>query len=318
MTKNRDQAPKRENVMWKLLGPVVVLAGICLVVTTALAFANEATAPIIKAAEQAKADAAMQVVLSDGSDFQAVEGVDLPAAVTDARRAGNGAGYVFTVEAKGFGGAMSVMVGLDGDGKITGTQVITHAETQGIGSKVVEDGSPFQQQLVGMGDTSGIQATTGASVSSKAMSDAVQAAFDAFTVISGGTVEVKAAEKPVSLTDAVLDGYYPGASFTEVPGGMTAPEGTVVYAAAFGMESEVRVAVLFDADDQILGITVDAQDETAGLGTLCADPEFTDRFAGVSSADEVDAQSGATITSNAVKDAVNAAIANLKIIKGAA
>lgn len=309
---------KAENKTWKLLAPIVVLSCICLVITGALAYANQITAPVIKAAEQAKAEAAMKVVLPEGSDFQDLTGVTLSENVASAKKAGNDAGYVFTVISKGFGGDISTMIGMDPDGKITGTQVITNAETQGIGSKVVENNSAFQQQLVGMSDTSGIQAVSGATISSKALTAAMQTAFDAYTVISGGTVEKKVATRPETLTDEVLQQYYPGVAFTEVPGGMTSDAGAVVFGIADGMESEIKVAVLFNADGKVLGVTVDAMNETEDYGTQCGEKAFTDLFAGITNADEVDGISGATVTSDAVKTAVNDAIANYETVKGAA
>lgn len=320
MSKNKTAAPEKkgENKTWKLAAPIVVLACICLVVSAALAGANTVTKPVIEEANRKAADAAMQVVLPEGSDFTDLTAEGLPAAITEAKSAGNGAGYVFTVATKGFGGDMSVMIGMSADGKITGTKVLVQAETQGIGSKVVNDGSDFQLQLIGMSDTSGIVATSGASVSSKGVTDAVQSAFDAYTILSGGTVEVKVAPRPETLTDDILAGVYPGASFTEVPGGMVSDAGTVVFATGSGMDGDVPVAVFFDAGGAILGINVDATHETPGLGTLCGEADFMDQFKGVSSGDEVDAISGSTVTSDAVKSAVNDAIANLETVKGAA
>ena len=82
----------------------------------------------------------------------------LPVSVVD--------GYVVTATGRGYGGDMSVMVGLDASGAITGTKVLSHGESQGIGTVVTDDGSAFQQQLIGMTDATGIQATSGATVSS--------------------------------------------------------------------------------------------------------------------------------------------------------
>lgn len=206
-----QKANKEENKVWKLLAPIVVLTCIGLVITAALAVTNQLTAPVIAAQQAAAADAALKVVLPDGSDFTDITGVELPEGVTAAKVAGNGAGYVFTTTGKGFGGDISVMVGLDANGAITGTKVLSNSETQGIGSKVVEDGSAFQQQLPGMTDTSGIQATSGATVSSNGMISAIQAAFDAYVVSTGGTVEATVYEAPANLTDDVLAEYYPGA-----------------------------------------------------------------------------------------------------------
>ncbi|MEG1879410.1 MAG: FMN-binding protein [Pseudoflavonifractor sp.] len=313
------KAAKPENKTWKLIAPIVVLVVICFVATTALAFTNQATAPVILEAQVKAAEAALKVVLPEGSDFAPVEGTaGLPANIAKVNKAGNDAGYVFEVKGKGFGGDITAAIGIGPDGKITGSKVLVHAETEGIGTKVVGDGSPYQAQLIGMSDTSGIEATSGASVSSNAVKTMVEDALNAYTVITGGTVEVKIATAPESLTDAVMAQYYQAAAFTEVPGGRISDAGTVVYGCQRGMESDVKVAVLFDAADKILGITVDAMNETPDFGTKCGEPAFTDLFAGITSADEVDGISGATVTSDAVKTAVNAAIANLATVKGAA
>ncbi len=309
---------KKDNKIWPLLAPVVVLTAICLVVTAALALTNHFTAPVIAANQQASADGAKQVVLPAGADFEALGEADLPAGIAAADKAGNGAGYVFTVKARGYS-ELTVMVGVDSDGKVAGTQVVVHAETDGIGTQVVDNGSQFQQKLVGISDTSAIQAVSGATLSSNGMKAAVKAALDAYTVLTGGTVEVTLATRPENLTDEALEAYFPGAAFAEVPGGMTSDAGTVVYGEAKGMESTVRVAVFFDNDANILGIVAYTQRETEYIGDQVGDDSsFTDRFKGVTDVSSVDAVSGATITSEAVKAAVTQAIANLETVKGAA
>ncbi|MEQ2443334.1 FMN-binding protein [Pseudoflavonifractor intestinihominis] len=312
-----QKANKEENKVWKLLAPIVVLTCIGLVITAALAVTNQLTAPVIAAQQAAAADAALKVVLPDGSDFTDITGVELPEGVTAAKVAGNGAGYVFTTTGKGFGGDISVMVGLDANGAITGTKVLSNSETQGIGSKVVEDGSAFQQQLPGMTDTSGIQATSGATVSSNGMISAIQAAFDAYVVSTGGTVEATVYEAPANLTDDVLAEYYPGATFTDVVGGKVSDAGTVVYASENGMGGPVDVAVFFDANDSIIGAIADTSSETPDYGQPLGEGDFMDSFIGVTSGDEVDGVSGATITSDAIKGAVDIAIANLQTVKSA-
>ena len=312
-----QKANKAENKVWKMIAPIVVLTCIGLVITAALAVTNQLTAPVIEAQAAAAAEAALKVVLPEGSDFTDITGVELPEGVTAAKAAGNGAGYVFTTTGKGFGGDISVMVGLNADGAITGTKVLSNAETQGIGSKVVEDGSAYQQQLVGMTDTSGIQATSGATVSSNAMTSAIQTAFDAYVLSTGGTVEAEVYEAPANLTDDVLAEYYPGATFTDVVGGKTSDAGTVVYASEAGMAGPVNVAVFFDADGKIIGAISDTSSETPGYGQPLGDGAFMDSFVGVTSGSEVDGVSGATITSDAIKGAVDIAIANLETVKTA-
>lgn len=88
-----------------------------------------------------------------------------------------------------------------------------------------------------------------------------------------------------------------------------------------GYAGDIQIAIGISAGDgKLTGFNVVANSETAGLGSKCADPEFTDQFkgktasvleytkTGASADNEIDAISGATITTNAVTEAVNAAI----------
>lgn len=88
-----------------------------------------------------------------------------------------------------------------------------------------------------------------------------------------------------------------------------------------GYGGDIKVAVgISSKDDTISGISILSNNETAGLGSKCTDDEFKTQFkgktakgiqftkTGASSDSEIDAISGATITTNAVTQAVNAAL----------
>ena len=309
---------KKENKTWELIAPVVVLVVICLVTTAALAGANLVTAPIIAAAEASKADGAKLIVLPEGADFEDLPESELPDGVLAASKAGNGAGYVFTVKTRGYG-EFTVMVGVGGDGIVTGAQVLTHAETEGIGTNVVSDGTDFMKSLVGVSDPATVQAVSGATMSSNGVKAALQTALDGYTVLTGGTVEVKLGTAPEGFTAELAEAYFPGAVFTEVEGGMVSDAGTIVYGEAQGMESPIRAAVFFDNDGNVLGIHTYTKRESEYFGdTIGENSAFIDQFKGVTDVSTVEAVSGATITSEAVKAAVKQAISNLEIVKGAA
>lgn len=89
-----------------------------------------------------------------------------------------------------------------------------------------------------------------------------------------------------------------------------------------GYGGDIKVAVGISKEENIItGLSVLSNSETAGLGAKCAEAPFQDQFAGksanginytktgASTDTEIDAISGATITSNAVTEAVNSAIA---------
>ena len=118
---------------WEKLKPIVVLTAICVIVSAALVGTYGLTKPVIDAAKAAEANAALSAVLPDGADFEEV--TVTAENVTKAYKAGNGAGYVFQAQGKGFAGMITVMVGISSDGAITGTQVMEHGETPGIGDR---------------------------------------------------------------------------------------------------------------------------------------------------------------------------------------
>lgn len=187
-----------------ILTPTVSLFVICLVATLLLAVVNNVTAA--KIAEQtAKSEAEARVaVLPDAKDFNEVdkdndgttdyyEGVDAN---------GETVGYVFntTGDSKGYGGAVSVTVGIAADGKITGiVPGDLSNETPGLGQNAGK--AKWQAQFVGesgklevvkgdegaQSDTSDgkINAITSATITSKAVTSSVNAAIEEFEEIGG-------------------------------------------------------------------------------------------------------------------------------------
>ena len=320
---------KTQNKLWGLLKPIVVLVLISAIGTAALSATSVITAPVIAANLAAAEEAAKREVLPEGADFAPVtDTTGFNSVIVACEAAGNGAGWVFTTETKGFGGTVRAMYGINADGAITGSKVVDHGETEGIGSKVVKDGSDFQKQLLGLtrDEKDTIVATTGASFSSSAMKQAVNAVFDAYRLLAaqggdqggeGTQLPLYEADAPANLTAARLAEYYGSASFTEVSGGQVSDAGTVVYASGYGAYGDIVVAVLFDSNDKIIGLIVDASADTPDIGGKCADRSYTDKYIGATSGKDVDVLSGASFTSWAIQDAVDYALANLNTVKGA-
>ena len=94
--------------MKDIVKPIAVLAGICLVVTALLAYINMVTSPIITKAEEEAAAKARAEVLTEADDFEKLD-AKLPEGVTEAYKAKNGAGYVFMLSTKGYGGEFIYM-----------------------------------------------------------------------------------------------------------------------------------------------------------------------------------------------------------------
>lgn len=144
----------------KLIKPIIVLTLICLVASTALALTNNKTVDAIAKVNQQKLDDAKAVVLPKGTKGEAYEGV-----------------------AKSFGGDLSVMVGVDKSGKITGVTVTGHSDTPGLGTKAMT--VDYLKQYVGLSDIKAghinddnqVDAITGATISSNGVYGAVKNAL---------------------------------------------------------------------------------------------------------------------------------------------
>jgi len=159
--------------------PILVLSAICLVVSGALAFGNAVTAPLIEKAAEERAQEAMRGVLPLADAFIPQEAEGLPDSATEVYRAANGAGFIFTVTPRGYGGEITLLCGIDPEGKIVGTAVLEHTETQGLGTVVFERKSP---EYVGKTEDGidGIDAVSGATITSNAYKAGIRDAFAAF------------------------------------------------------------------------------------------------------------------------------------------
>ena len=172
---------------WNRIGkPIVVLSLICVIVTGALAATNEVTAPITEATIAAE-NAARAEVLPEADSFSPVEGITVEG-VSAVYTADNGAGAAITASAKGYGGDVVIMVGINADGNIEGITVTQQKETKGIGSNVV-DNPEYLAQYNGLSAAEplvlneDVDARTSATVSSTAVINAVNAAIEAYNQI---------------------------------------------------------------------------------------------------------------------------------------
>ena len=165
---------------WKsTVKPIVVLSVISLVVSLLLAVVNSMTAPVIAENERATTLAAYVDVMPSVSDASTLEEMSgyTTANVSGAVKAEDGS-IAIKAEEKGFdGGILSVIMGFDTNGTVTGIWVDASTQTKGIGSNVATD--TFLAQFNGMDGTQniaigqGFDAYSGATISSKALFAAI-------------------------------------------------------------------------------------------------------------------------------------------------
>lgn len=131
-----------KNSTWEsTVKPVVVLSVIALIVSLLLALVNSFTAPIIEENQKAATLAAYVDVMptvSSASDLDEVTDFSTEN-VTGVVKATDGS-IAIKAEEKGFdGGILSVIMGFDTNGTVTGIWVDASTQTKGIGSNVATD-----------------------------------------------------------------------------------------------------------------------------------------------------------------------------------
>ena len=193
----------------------VILCAITLVAGACLGGVYEMTKDPIAAANQAAKEAAYRTVFPDAAGFEAADLADkLPAAnetiatlgygnvsvdeaveATDA--SGSVAGYVVTATSNdGYGGAVTVSVGIQSDGTVNGIEFLTLAETAGLGMNATKDdfknqfkdkkAEEFKVTKTGAQSEDEIDALSGATITSRAMVGGVNAGLCAFRYVEEG------------------------------------------------------------------------------------------------------------------------------------
>lgn len=176
---------KKENTVLYVLRLALTLLAITAVVAAALAGINSVTAPIIAGITAEKTQNAIETVLPGGYDDEIADYTDATGLVSKVYAGANG--YAFEVTPGGFDNTITMMVGVDTEGKVLGISVISHTETAGLGAVAAAEtpaGEAFRAQFVGQSgsvsvtkDGGQLDAITGATITSRAVCDGVNAAL---------------------------------------------------------------------------------------------------------------------------------------------
>ena len=186
----------------EILIPTVSLFVICLCVTALLAVTNAVTKDAIAYQQELSAAESRQAVCPDAVDFEKVEydvqGVECYKALDES---GNLIGYAISSASHGYGGDVKVMTGINAeDGSVIAINVYDNSgETPGLG--VNTSGEKFTSQFVGLSSGTGVtvdkdagknpdsvavDSVTGATISSRAVTNAVNQAFEAYNAVKEG------------------------------------------------------------------------------------------------------------------------------------
>ena len=201
-----DQVKSKEKVHMDpkyLLTLTVTLFITCVIVAGLLGGVNAITEDKIAAINWEKTVQAMKAVVADPDNTEFSEAVENTAEMSEAAAAAGGtldsvyevlvggenAGYAIKVVASGSQGNIEMMVGVDGEGTVTGVSIVDNAETAGSGSKVMANdalasGVGVLDQFQGKSAADGVltvgtnvDAITGATVSTKGVTAGVNTAL---------------------------------------------------------------------------------------------------------------------------------------------
>ncbi len=180
----------------KILLPAIALLAICLVATTLLALTNQVTANRIETIAQETENAARAAVFPEASAFGDAKSVSSYTYFEALDSAGKVIGFTFTTSAKGYGGDVSVMTGVRLDGSVRAIEILDVSdETPGLGQNAKQDWFKDQfadkQGEIGVSTASkraenGIDALTGATYTSRGVTEAVNLALRLFAQIPKG------------------------------------------------------------------------------------------------------------------------------------
>ncbi len=187
----------------KLLLPAFVLTLICAVAALALAAVHGVTAPVIEQQERAFRLRSIKQAIPDydnrpDEDVITLDHGDRKLCVFRGRtgKAVTGVAFEWT-EGGGYSGDIKVLVGITPDGEVAcskngwvGVQILQHAETPGLGARMEEEG--WRRQFCGhrlaegetfwsvKKDNGQIDQLTGATITSRVVSKAIQGALRFF------------------------------------------------------------------------------------------------------------------------------------------
>lgn len=206
------------------------LSAICLTVAVLLSQVNKITARPIADARAMKLQNAIREVVPPFDNDPVAEAYLMPDGSGDsllvypAKSGDELVGFALnSYSDNGFSGTIRIMVGFDMEHKIVNYAVLQHAETPGLGSKMIEwfkDSTKPGQSVVGRDLSQGalsvtkdggdVDAITASTITSRAFMEAVNRAYTAYSgsredALSGATVAADKVDKEITEAEGEKD-----------------------------------------------------------------------------------------------------------------
>ena len=174
--------------------PVVVLLAICVVIPLALSLTNKITVNRIAELEKKNTNETMTSLISAEEFEEKTFGSENIFNYYVAKSEDKEIGYIFVTKAKGYGGEVSVMTAVNIDGTVKSVAILDASnETPGLGQNVTKESfySQFTGKIEGVkvlkngadNEKNEIDAVTGATISSRAVTKAVNEALGNYKIV---------------------------------------------------------------------------------------------------------------------------------------
>lgn len=183
-------------IVKEFLIPTITLCAVCLVAAVLLGLTNKVTAPVIERLEQQASDEAKAEVMPLAKSFGAVAEDAATGCTYSEAYAEDGSviGYAVTSDGEGgYNGKITLMVGINAEGAVENISFLSINETPSIGMKLTGN-AEWLAQFTGLSGSAAlkadsaagsIDAVTGATKTSRGITDAVDNALECYANITG-------------------------------------------------------------------------------------------------------------------------------------
>ena len=189
----------------EFLKSAAIIVVILLVFGVAAWGLNFYTQPLIDDKKAGAANALLTEVLPGGKNFEKLDpaALKLPENILSVQKETNGAGFVFEVSVKGYAQGLVIRVGVDANGVVTGSSVVSSNETWGkeaeLNGKYNGQNSETLELILYAGATPKSETSIG-------YHKAIEGALNAFVVAAGGKLD------PAIVFEGMLPSLHTGIS----------------------------------------------------------------------------------------------------------
>ena len=162
-----------EKLKSKRLYSIVFLTLVVLISVSLLIWINSFTSVVVEIQRENKIKSILESI------FPGLTGYEESDDIIKVYEGDKIAGYIFIATGNGYGGTLSILVGINPDYSIRAMEVLSHRETPGLGSEITSDaftgqfGGLLMDEVALSKDGGKIDAITGATISSRAATVAI-------------------------------------------------------------------------------------------------------------------------------------------------